>query len=117
MRVVQYIFLALYVVASAIHLFHSWSDDPKRRYSKPFLLILLALFYILMFVYLLRLHCHRKHYLIPLLFGVLCYGFFELACAPFDYWHLSNMFTVCLFFLPAASGIKHASHRLPVHLK
>lgn len=42
---VAYIFLALYVIASAIHLYHSWSDDPKRRYSKPFLLILLTLFY------------------------------------------------------------------------
>ena len=79
--------------------------------------ILLALLYILVIVFLLRLHCHRKHYLIPLLIGVLCYGFFELACAPFDYWHLSNMFTFCMFFLPAASGIKHPGHRLPVHLK
>ena len=40
------IFLALYVVVSCIHLFHSWSDDPKRRYSKPFLLILLTLYYV-----------------------------------------------------------------------
>ena len=77
--------------------------------------VLLALFYILVFAFLLRLHCHRKHYLIPLLFGVLCYGNFELACAPFDYWHLSNMFTICLFFLPAASGIKHPGRKLPVH--
>ena len=41
-----YIFLALYVIVSGIHLFHSWSDDPKRRYSKPFLLILLILYYV-----------------------------------------------------------------------
>ncbi len=41
-----YIFLALYVIVSGIHLYHSWSDDPKRRYSKPFLLILLILYYV-----------------------------------------------------------------------
>lgn len=41
-----YVFLALYVIVSGIHLFHSWSDDPKRRYSKPFLLILLILYYV-----------------------------------------------------------------------
>ena len=41
-----YIFLALYVVVSGIHLFHSWQDSPKRRYSKPFLLILLILYYV-----------------------------------------------------------------------
>ncbi len=73
--------------------------------------ILLALFYILAFAYLLRLHRHRKHYLIPLLSGVLCYGIFELACAPFDYWHLSNMFTVCLFFLPAVSEYKRLKRK------
>ena len=42
---VPYIFLALYVITSGIHLYHSWSDDPKRRYTKPFPLFLLALFY------------------------------------------------------------------------
>ena len=42
---IQYIFLGLFILASVIHLFHSWSDDPKRRYSKPFLLACLALFY------------------------------------------------------------------------
>ncbi len=42
---VQYIFLGLFVLASVIHLYHSWSDDPKRRYTKPFLLIFLALYY------------------------------------------------------------------------
>lgn len=40
------IFLALYAVVSGIHLYHSWKDSPKRRYSKPFLLILLILYYI-----------------------------------------------------------------------
>ena len=42
---IQYIFLGLFVLASVVHLFHSWSDDPKRRYSKPFLLACLALYY------------------------------------------------------------------------
>ena len=41
-----YIFLALYVIVSGIHLYHSWLDSPKRRYSKPFLLILLILYYV-----------------------------------------------------------------------
>ena len=65
--------------------------------------ILLGILYILSFAYLLKFHCYRHHYLIPLLMAVMVYGFFELACLPFDYWHLSNLFTVCLFFLPAAA--------------
>ncbi len=70
--------------------------------------ILLGIFYILSFAYLLRFHCYKHHYLIPLLLAVMIYGFFELACLPFDYWHLSNLFTVCLFFLPA-SAVHHSS--------
>ena len=49
-------------------------------------------------------HTVRKHYAVPLLIAILVYGFFELACTPFDFWHLSNMFTVCLFTIPALSG-------------
>ena len=42
----QYVFLALFVIVSVIHLIDSWRDDAKRRaYTKPFLLILLLLFY------------------------------------------------------------------------
>ena len=63
--------------------------------------ISMLLLYIFSFGWLLRFHCHKTHYLIPLLIATMVYGFFELACAPFDYWHLSNMFTVCLFFIPA----------------
>ena len=40
-----YIFLALFAITSVIHLYHSWSDDPKRRYTKPFMLFFLTLFY------------------------------------------------------------------------
>ena len=65
--------------------------------------ILLFVFYILSFGYLLRFHCYRHHYMVPLLLAVMVYGFFELACLPFDYWHLSNLFTVCLFFIPASA--------------
>ena len=38
---------ALFAAVSIIHLYHSWKDSPKRRYSKPFLLILLTLYYLL----------------------------------------------------------------------
>lgn len=73
--------------------------------------ICLVIFYILSFVIILNHPCYRHHYLIPLLIAVLAYGFFELACAPFDFWHLSNMFTVCLFFIPGVSGLReHRSH-------
>ena len=42
----QYVFFALFVIVSVIHLIDSWRDDAKRRaYTKPFLLILLLLFY------------------------------------------------------------------------
>ena len=42
---IQYVFLALFVLVSAFHLYDSWRDDPRRRYTKPFLLIFLTLFY------------------------------------------------------------------------
>lgn len=43
---IKYIFLALFLLVSAIHLWDSWHDNAKRRaYTKPFLLILLLLFY------------------------------------------------------------------------
>ena len=47
-------------------------------------------------------------YRITSLEGFLVYGFFELAGTPFDYWHLSNMFTISLFFIPAA--LEHSHH-------
>lgn len=44
---IAYIFLALFIVASAVHLYHSWIDDAKKRaITKPMLLIFLLLFYI-----------------------------------------------------------------------
>ena len=43
----KHLFFALYVILSVIHLVHSWQDDAKRRkYTKPFLLILLAAYYV-----------------------------------------------------------------------
>lgn len=85
--------------------------------------ICLVIFYILTFTIMLRHPCYRHHYLIPLLIAVLGYGFFELASTPFDYWHLSNMFTTCLFFIPAITGIRAHRHRhhhikrgeIPIH--
>ena len=29
---------ALFVIVSAVHLYHSWKDDPRRAYTKPALL-------------------------------------------------------------------------------
>ena len=73
--------------------------------------ICLVIFYILSFAIILNHPCYRHHYLIPLIIAVLAYGFFELACVPFDFWHLSNMFTVCLFFIPGVSGLReHRGH-------
>ena len=41
------LWLVLYIVVSAIHLYHSWKDDAnKRRLTKPFLLVFLILFYL-----------------------------------------------------------------------
>lgn len=68
--------------------------------------ICLLLFYLGSLAIILTHPCYRHHYLIPLVIAVLGYGCFELSCAAFDYWHLSNMFTVCLFFIPAASGLR-----------
>jgi uncharacterized membrane protein YhhN len=45
---VKYLFLNLYFLFSGIHLYHSWKDDKKRRaYTKPFLLSMLAIYYVL----------------------------------------------------------------------
>ena len=66
--------------------------------------ILLMAFYIFSVITLLRQtrhHKFRKHYVIPMLIAFLVYGFFEMAAVPFDYWHLSNMFTICLFMIPS----------------
>ena len=43
----KYVILALYLIVSAIHLYHSWLDDAKHRaMTKPFLLLLLAAYYV-----------------------------------------------------------------------
>ena len=43
---VSYIFLALFIAVSLLHLYDSWRDNHRRRkYTKPLLLILLTLFY------------------------------------------------------------------------
>ena len=76
--------------------------------------ILMVLFYVMSIVILLRRAKYRHHYLIPLLIGWAVYGFFELASTPFDYWHLSNMFTLCLFFIPSALSHGHHSHKTNV---
>ena len=45
--VLGYIFLALLFIFTAVHLYHSWRDDKKRRkYTKPFLLIFIIAYYI-----------------------------------------------------------------------
>ncbi|MBR5410605.1 MAG: lysoplasmalogenase [Clostridia bacterium] len=46
MDVLKYVFLALFVIVSGVHLYHSWTDEPKKRaMTKPFLLLLLIGFY------------------------------------------------------------------------
>ena len=66
--------------------------------------ITLFAFYVLSLVMLFRRGRYRHHFLIPFLCAFLVYGFFEMAGSPFDYWHLSNLFTICLFTLPALAG-------------
>ena len=42
------VIMILYLLLSGIHLYHSWKDDSRRRaMTKPFLLILLAVYYAL----------------------------------------------------------------------
>ena len=44
----KYAIITLYIILSGIHLYHSWKDDAKRRaMTKPFLLLLLAIYYAL----------------------------------------------------------------------
>lgn len=43
----RYVILALLAVTTGIHLYHSWVDDAKKRkYTKPFLLVLILLYYL-----------------------------------------------------------------------
>ena len=45
-NVLTFVFFALFLAASAVHLWDSWRDNGKRRkYTKPMLLIFLLLFY------------------------------------------------------------------------
>ena len=77
--------------------------------------IALVAFYIFSLVVLFRRGRYRHHYLIPFLAAYLVYGFFEMAAAPFDYWHLSNMFTICLFALPSFAGVDPHRHHHRKH--
>ena len=43
----RHVFLILYILCSTVHLYHSWKDIPqKRALTKPWLLLLLAAWYI-----------------------------------------------------------------------
>ena len=47
MKIAAWCFLALFALSSAIHLFHSWKDDTKkRRVTKPMLLLCLIGYYV-----------------------------------------------------------------------
>ena len=47
MAIVSYVFLALFFISSAVHLYHSWKDDSKKRaITKPMLLLFLIGFYV-----------------------------------------------------------------------
>ena len=42
-----YVFLILFLIASVIHLYHSWKNDARRRaYTKPLLLLFLLVWYL-----------------------------------------------------------------------
>ena len=44
---IKYVFLALFLLTSVIHLASSWLDKPKHRmYTKPLLLVFLTLYYV-----------------------------------------------------------------------
>lgn len=43
----KYLILSLLVIFTAVHLYHSWKDDSKKRpFTKPFLIPLIAVFYL-----------------------------------------------------------------------
>lgn len=45
--ILKYVLLVLLAAVSAVHLYHSWTDDSsKRKYTKPFLLPLIIAYYI-----------------------------------------------------------------------
>ena len=47
MVILSYVFLALFIASTCVHLYHSWQDEAKKRaITKPMLLIFLLLFYI-----------------------------------------------------------------------
>ena len=47
MATVSYVFLALFFLSCAVHLYHSWKDDSKKRaITKPMLLLFLIGFYV-----------------------------------------------------------------------
>lgn len=47
MAIISYIFLALFFASCAVHLYHSWKDDSKKRaITKPMLLLFLIGFYV-----------------------------------------------------------------------
>ena len=42
----NYLFLVLLIIASAIHLYDSWHDNKRRGFTKPFLLLFIILYYV-----------------------------------------------------------------------
>lgn len=42
----KYVIIALLVISSIIHLYHSWKDDKRRAWTKPFLLMLILAYYL-----------------------------------------------------------------------
>lgn len=47
MAIVSYVFLALFFASCAVHLYHSWKDESKKRaITKPMLLLFLIGFYV-----------------------------------------------------------------------
>ena len=39
------LFFALFIIVSAVHLWQSWNDDARRKWTKPFLLLTLIAYY------------------------------------------------------------------------
>ncbi|MBP3891282.1 MAG: lysoplasmalogenase [Solobacterium sp.] len=69
----KYVFLILLIVFTVKHLIDSWNDDAKKRaYTKPFLLILIILFYLF----------STEEYSIPLLIALTASWLGDLLLIP-----------------------------------
>ena len=110
MQIAKYCFLALFAVTSAIHLYHSWTNEHKKRaVTKPMLLLSLIGFYV----------CSADPISLLLLFALITSWLGDVLLIPKgNAWFISGgisfLISHILFILTYSANVSASSAMLPV---